>query len=207
MTTTKKRVVVYIDGFNLYFGLIAKGWRRYLWLDMKKFAKSLLFPNQDLVHTKYFTSRISKPISKQRRQAIFLDALGTLSDFSVYFGRYQADVRTCENCGFNSIVSNEKKTDVNIATELLVDAFQDRFDTAIIVSADADLTGPVVAIRKLFPKKPVIIAFPPERHSYELKNVATACYHIGEDKFRQSVFPEQITTSTGFILQRPEKWK
>lgn len=207
MENHPSRVIVYIDGFNFYFGIIAKGWRKYLWLDLHKFASSLLLPNQDLVRTKYFTSRISKPFSKQKRQSIFLDALSSLPQLSIFYGRYQADIRTCENCGFTSFVSSEKKTDVNIATELMVDAFQDNFDTAILVTADADLTGPVVAIRKLFPQKKVIIAFPPERHSYELKNVASGAYHIGEEKFSESLFPDEVVTKSGFVLKRPDKWR
>lgn len=207
MAQTKTRVIVYIDGFNLYFGLISKGWRKYLWLNLQTFAESLLLPDQSLVHTKYFTSRISKPISKQRRQSVFLDALSTLSEFSIYYGRYQAEIRTCENCGFNTLISSEKKTDVNIATELMVDAFQDRFDTAIIVTADADLTGPIVAIRSLFRQKKVLIAFPPERHSFELRKVASGVYHIAEEKFRRNLFPHEVVTRSGFRLRKPEKWK
>jgi len=77
--------IVYIDGFNLYFGLTEKGWRKYLWLDLKKFANWLLLPDQTLVHTKYFTSRITKPVSKQRRQSIFIDALNTLWVHIIHF--------------------------------------------------------------------------------------------------------------------------
>ena len=44
-------------------------------------------------------------------------------------------------------------TDVNIAMELLVDAQQDKFDTALLVSADSDLTGPILKVRNLFPNK------------------------------------------------------
>lgn len=207
MATAQKRVIVYIDGFNLHFGLIQRGWQKYLWLDLKKFAAALLVSDQVLSHTKYFTSRISKPVSKQHLQSNFIDALNTLAEFSIYYGRYQAEVKTCENCGFNAIVSHEKKTDVNIATELLVDAFQNKFDTAILVTADADLTAPIVAIRRLFPKKSIIVAFPPKRHSYELRNVASGIYHIGEDKFRQNLLPEKVVTQSGFVLQRPDKWK
>lgn len=204
---SEKRVIVYIDGFNLYFGLLEKGWRKYLWLDLQKLASSLLIDNQSLVHTKYFTSRISNPTSKQRRQSLFLDALNTLTEFSIYYGRYQAEVKTCDNCGFTTLVSNEKKTDVNIATEMLVDAFQNRFDTAILVSADADLTAPIVSIRKLFPDKAVIIAFPPARHSYELKNKASGVYFISEEKLAQNLLPESIILKNGFELKRPEKWR
>ena len=28
------RVVAYVDGFNLYFGLRSKGWKKYYWLDL-----------------------------------------------------------------------------------------------------------------------------------------------------------------------------
>ncbi|MBI5215163.1 MAG: NYN domain-containing protein [Ignavibacteriae bacterium] len=207
MSLQQKKVIVYIDGFNLYFGLLQKGWKKYLWLDLQKLAVSLLKQGETLVHTKYFTSRISKPLSKQRRQSLFLDALNTLSELSIFYGRYQAELRTCENCGFTSFISNEKKTDVNIATELLVDAFQNSFDVAILITADADLTAPIVAIRKLFPTKSVLVAFPPERHSYELKQNASGVYHIGEEKLSNNLLPEKIITKSGFVIQRPDKWK
>ncbi len=50
-------------------------------------------------------------------------------------------------------VPNETMTDVNIAVELMQDAFHNNFDTAILVSADSDLVGPVVAVQKLLPQK------------------------------------------------------
>jgi len=59
-----ERVIVYIDGFNLYFGLKSKSWQRYYWLNLKKLAQALLTENQHLVLTKYFTSRVSKPPEK-----------------------------------------------------------------------------------------------------------------------------------------------
>ena len=54
-------------------------------------------------------------------------------------------------------------TDVNIAVQLLGDAQDKVFDTAIVISADSDLAGPVQAIRSRYPNKRAIIAFPPER--------------------------------------------
>ena len=40
----KKRTIVYIDGFNLYYGLLR--FTSYKWLDIVAFAKSLL-PNPE----------------------------------------------------------------------------------------------------------------------------------------------------------------
>jgi hypothetical protein len=57
----KERIFAYIDGFNLYFGLKSKSWKRYYWLDLQKTVQNLLKPNQVLDYTKYFTARITGP--------------------------------------------------------------------------------------------------------------------------------------------------
>lgn len=87
MASNPERVIVYVDGFNLYFGLRDKGWRKYYWLDIAKLARSLLTPNQILVRTNYFTSKITHPAGKRKRQQAFLSALETLPDLDIFFGR------------------------------------------------------------------------------------------------------------------------
>ncbi len=75
-----ERVVTYIDGFNLYFGLRSKGWRRYYWLDPQRLGANLLKGHQSLVATRYFTARIAANAcdpGKHRRQALFLEAIET----------------------------------------------------------------------------------------------------------------------------------
>ncbi len=86
-----QRVVVYIDGFNLYFGIRASGLGRYLWLDLCAFAHDLLQNGQQLVAVRYFTSRVSGPESKRKRQGAYLDALATLDAalLSIAYGNYQ----------------------------------------------------------------------------------------------------------------------
>ena len=72
-----QRVAVYIDGFNLYYGLRAKGWRRYFWLDVRRLSEKLLRPNQHLVEVHYFTaSVVPEPNNpgKFKRQKTFLEA-------------------------------------------------------------------------------------------------------------------------------------
>ena len=138
-----EKVIVYIDGFNLYFGLKSRGWARFLWLDLNKMAQSLLKSNQTLVRVKYFTSRIRLPHDKSARQNTFLEVLETLPNLDIFYGNYQINKRTCRNCGAIDHVKNEKMTDVNIATEMLTDAFLGKFDTALLISADGDLTTPV----------------------------------------------------------------
>jgi uncharacterized LabA/DUF88 family protein len=202
-----ERVIVYIDGFNLYFGLKSKGWKRYYWLNLKKLAENILKPIQTLVFTKYFTSRVSFPPDKVKRQGVFIEALETLDNFKVYFGHYLTNPRTCRKCGNIESIPNEKMTDVNIAVEMLTDAFEDKFDTAILVTADSDLIGPIKTILRLFPAKRVVVAFPPDRFSFALKEVASASFTIGRKKIAESVFPDEVTKKEGFILRKPKRWQ
>ncbi len=201
------RAIVYIDGFNLYYGLRANRWQRFYWLNLRQVALHLLKPGQALVETKYFTSLVTAPLDKNRRQAIFLEALGTLPDFSIYYGHYLADTVVCRQCGHTYTTHHEKMTDVNIATELLSDAFADRFDVALLVSADSDLVGPVQKVRQLFRQKRVIVVFPPARHSNALKNVANATLHLDRATLAQSVFPDQVAKPDGYVLHRPAEWR
>jgi hypothetical protein len=58
-----KRVIAYIDGFNLYFGLREKGWKGFYWLNLRQVALNLLKSYQKLVAVKYFTSVVTAPPS------------------------------------------------------------------------------------------------------------------------------------------------
>jgi uncharacterized LabA/DUF88 family protein len=201
-----QRVIAYVDGLNLYHGLRSKKWKRYYWLDIHRVAELMLKPGQSLVRTKYFTTVVKDPPEKKKRQTTFLDALGTLQDFDIYYGYYLSNDYTCWQCGHTREVYHEKMTDVNIATELLSDAFQDKFDTALLYSGDGDLVPPIRAVIQLFPKKRVVVAFPPNRVSKELKRVATAYTKVPRAVLAKSVFPDQVTKPDGFVLQCPKEW-
>jgi uncharacterized LabA/DUF88 family protein len=202
-----QRVIAYIDGFNLYFGLRAAGWKRFYWLDLQALVRNLLKAEQELVFTKYFTSRVSYPREKERRQSTFLEALETLNEFRIYYGHYQTNPQSCKKCGNRVMIPSEKMTDVNIAVEILSDAYQDMFDVALLVSADSDLTAPVLAIKDLFPNKRIVVAFPPQRHSAQLQRLAHGSLQIGRATLAKSAFPDKVQKADGFILEKPAEWK
>lgn len=213
------RVIIYIDGFNLYHGLRDAGWRSVYWLNISALGQNLLKPNQTLVFTKYFTSRITGPKpadspakqqrlrEKRQRQTDYLDALATLPDLRIYEGHYLAKEQCCRSCGAQWTAHEEKMTDVSIATEMLMDAFHDAFDTALLISADSDLTPPTRAIRQFFPTKRIIAAFPPRRSSVQLKQAANASFTIGRGKLKQSQMPNQVRTNSDFVVNRPYRWR
>jgi len=202
----EKRVIVYVDGFNLYFGLKSKGWRRYYWLNIQLLAQNLLKKSQKLILTKYFTAKVSSPPDKRKRQLTYLEALETIPDLNIYYGKYQLDPLICRKCGFKDKVPHEKMTDVNIAVEMFSDAFYDNFDIALIISADSDLTGLIQSIKRLFPKKLLVATFPPNRFSVELSRHVDRYFVIGRRTIAKSLLPLSVQKKDGYILKRPSNW-
>ena len=203
----QERVIAYIDGFNLYFGIKQNGWNDILWLDVNSLAARLLMPTQQLIETKYFTSRVRNNPGKEKRQTAYLEALQTHTGIKIFYGHYQSYVETCRRCGHSYPYSNEKMTDVNIATELLSDAFNDRYDAALLVTGDSDLVPPIRSVHLNFPAKRIVVGFPPNRFNINVKNVAKGSFMIGRKSLKDSQLPEQVVKPNGHILQRPGSWK
>lgn len=201
------RVAVYVDGFNLYFGLKATSGRRHLWLDLQALSRRLLRQGQTLEYVTYFTARVRDNGGSQQRQADYLDALASHTTLvTIADGRFQEKVRRCRNCGDSWTVFEEKETDVNIAVALVEQAVEDLFDTALLVSADSDLCPAIRAVKRLRPEKRVIAAFPPHRHSADIRAAVDGYFTIGIDKVRQSQLPTTVNTRAGIALRRPKYW-
>lgn len=98
-------------------------------------------------------------------------------------------------------------TDVNIATQLILDAYDDKFDTAIIMSGDSDLTTPIKMLRERFENKRFVVAFPPGRESFHLGEVATAHTYIRKNKLRKSLLPDTLKNRAGYEVKRPDAWR
>ena len=107
-----QRVSFYIDGFNLYYGLRSKGWRRYYWLDLCQLARNLLLPDQRLAAVRYFTSPVlPQPDNpgQRERQRTYLEALATLPHLSIHYGYFLAKDYTCPVCGAGRVNVSKRR--------------------------------------------------------------------------------------------------
>ena len=200
---------MYIDGFNLYYGLRSKGWRRYYWLDVRRLAENLLLPGQQLAMVRYFTAPVlPQPdgSGQGERQQTYLDALATLPELHIHYGYFLVKSHICPVCRASYSAYEEKMTDVNIAIELLGDARDDAFDTAIVISGDGDLSGLVSEVQQRYSNKRIVVAFPPNRVSKQLRQVAAASFTIGRRRFAASLLPERIQKPDGFVIGKPPQW-
>ena len=141
---------VYVDGFNLYYGCLKS--TPYKWLDLGALCQALLPPNK-IQRIRYFTAKISAQADPQGpvRQSTYLRALQTVPGLTVHLGHFLTSTvrmplakplpggpRTVE-----VIKTEEKGSDVNLATYLLADAFRADAGTFVVVSNDSDLMEPV----------------------------------------------------------------
>ena len=202
-----ERLIVYIDGFNLYHGMHDKFRRATLWIDFVALAQSLR-PRSHLVAVRYFTAPVLGGSGAASRQAYHQSAVASRHPtiFHVTQGRYQAKTVTCFNCDSSRTVHEEKETDVNIAVSLVSDAAGDAMDSALIVSADSDLAPAVRAAKQFRPHMFIGADFPPKRYSNELKHLMPASSQIGRDKIRQAMLPESFSVG-GNTYTRPAKWR
>lgn len=204
---TRERLIAYVDGFNLYHGIHDKWRRKYLWLDLEALVRSLR-PRSDLVGVRYFTAPVLNDPAAASRQSDYVAALTHHSQglISVTQGRYQTKSCWCSNCRTKHLKNEEKETDVNIAVSLVEDAVRDQMDAALLISADSDMVPAIKAAWSLKPDLFVAAAFPPKRHSAELKTLMPSSFHIGQSHIRKCQLPETIKDGSGTTWTRPAKW-
>lgn len=201
---------VYVDGFNLYYGAV-RG-TRYKWLDIAKLCQILL-PSDNIGSIKYFTAKVSalpgdpgQPI----RQQLYLRALGTIPNVSIVYGHFLTHSVPMPIAGSNPAKwvkvrkTEEKGSDVNLATYLLHDGFKGLYDTAVIISNDSDLREPVRVVRQVL-NLPVGIINPHETHSKELQQYATFVRRIRRSHLAASqLLPTLFDTQGKF--NKPAEW-
>jgi len=124
----------------------------------------------------------------------------------IVYGKFLSKQQTCFGCQKNWTKPEEKMTDVQLATQILCDAFEDNYDTAFVISGDSDLVPPIRAIRRMFPKKRVVVAFPPNRTSVALRKAAHEWVEIWTRTIQRAQLPDVVMKPDGVEVSRPLKW-
>ena len=205
------KVVVYVDSFNLYYGCLKHS--KFKWLDISQLC-GFLFPNDEILKIKYFTAQVKnratdKDLDKPNRQQIYLRALRTLPHVEIIEGTFlthKVTMKLADKDGYADVIKSEEKgTDVNIATHLIHDAHNNLFEKAVVISNDSDLVLPIRIAKEVLNKHITIIS-PYERNSIQLKAVATDVKKIRKGVLGASQFNEKMCDPVGdFFI--PEKWK
>jgi uncharacterized LabA/DUF88 family protein len=194
-----KRTIVYIDGFNLYHAIDDLREPHLKWVDLWALSEKLLRGDQNLVAVKYFTAYATWRPASYRRHERYVAALEEHGVTPV-IGRFKRKTVKCHaKCRQTYITHEEKETDVNIGVHLIADALRDRFDRALVMSADTDLNSAVALARLEAPAKRIDLVAPPNR----MGRNSAALFEVTKGRVRSSLLPAQITRADGKVITRP----
>ena len=200
---------VYIDGYNFYYGCV-KG-TPYRWLDFSKLC-NILLPNDDVRRIKYFTALVeARPSDPEKpvRQRTYLRALETIPNLEIILGSFLSHEITMPRApagtGLVRVVKTEEKgSDVNLATHLLLDCFRDDYELAVVVSNDSDLVTPIQAVTKQF-GKPVGLLNPQQHVSVALLPHVLFVKKVRVNVLKSSQFPLVLADKHG-EFSKPPRW-
>jgi len=200
---------VYIDAFNLYYG--ALNGTAYKWLDLDALCKRLL-PSDTVKRIRYFTAPVgARPpdLKQPQRQQAYLRAIRTIPELSVHEGHFRSDPRWMPLAApphrtVEVIKTEEKGSDVNLATYMLLDGCKGDCQVAVVISNDSDLKEPIaVAQSELGMKVGVINPHPALKRSLDL--VPTFFKQLRRSAVAACQFPPTLQDSTGAI-RKPATW-
>ncbi len=208
------RTFVYVDGFNLYYRALRK--TPYRWLDIRSLAAQLLSSRNEILAIKYYTARVSgrQDRDQPRRQRIYLKALQTTPGLQIYYGHFLSKTkrRPLVNplAGRPSYVeihdTEEKGSDVNLASHLIHDGWKGDYDVAVVISKDTDLVEPIRIVTQEL-KKPVGVISPDKWLSKELRTVASFVRHTTRRRLAVAQFPNPLhVDGENEPLSKPDRW-
>ena len=205
---------LYIDGFNLYNRAVKH--TPFKWLDLRKLAETL-FPDDEIQRICFFTALVrSRPNdpTQTERQASYLRALGTLPGMEIHYGEFRERLKdrplAKPRPGSPTYVrirdTEEKGSDVNLATRLLVGGFTGDYEQAVVVSNDSDLAAPIRYVNNDLGLR-VVVVNPDSKTSTHNDLVQSATYarRLWKSHLRKSQLPSTIADEHG-VIHKPTDW-
>lgn len=209
------RTFGYVDGFNLYHGMMDEHYvipgdpdrpslRKYLWLDLTKLIESFLMKHYVLERVHYFTAPVLGKPASASRQSDYWKALDSTPRLIRHNGIYipkRIDPFTGEQ------IYEEKKSDTLFALQAYDDANLEQPECMVFCTADTDQVPTIERIQRTHPEIEIRIIFPPSRGSDELRlMVPNSRFHrIRLRQLKSSQFADTVKTGL-FTVNKPDDW-
>ena len=208
------RTNIYIDGFNLYYRALKD--TPFRWLDLRKLAENL-FSQDHINKVCYFTARLDvRPANpgQAQRQLIYFRAIASLTGVEIHYGQFRSGTKRRPLAepvpGLPTHVlvrdSEEKGSDVNLATRLLVEGYSGEYEQAVVVSNDADFAGAMRYVRDDMGLR-VTLVNPDAKNASprDLARAATYQKRLWKSHLRRSQLPDSLVDAVGTIT-KPAGW-
>lgn len=196
-----RKVVAYVDGFNLYYAIanLKQPWLK--WIDLKRLVSTTLRQSEKLEAVHFFTAICTWDIGKLKRHENYIAAL-KCTGVRVHEGKFSRVYKECKNHDTPCKFKEEKFTDVAIAVKMLSDAFDNQFDRAILITADHDQIPSVEEISRRYPDKEITLAAPPGRRQQARELGETASNHMELERQRLAscLLPLDVYAPNGKVV-------
>ena len=171
-----ERVMIFIDGSNLYHSL--KTHMKRTDIDIGKFRKKLLDKRQ-LIRIYYYNAEVGRKEEPERfqDQQAFFNGVTAIPYCELRLGRLVYN-------NWPNSPPYEKGVDILLATDMLTHSFRDNFDVAILVAGDNDYVGALQAVKNNG-KNIEVALFGKERTSRQLRIVADNVITLNNRYFRR----------------------
>ena len=103
-------------------------------------------------------------------------------------------------------VYQEKQSDVSLASHIIMDAVDDRFDRVVLFTNDSDFVTPIRLVRERFQRE-VYVLSPDTAVNKQLKRIATAGWVLDRGLLFKCQLPEVIVDTDGREIRMPERWR
>ncbi len=234
MDKSSLKTSVYVDGFNLFYGSLKHS--KYKWLDLNHLSKLYFPNNNitAIKYFSAITKSRYYDLNKPQRQQMYFRALRTLENIQIILGSflenevkvYVPDKDKISNpqiagvClglthtklpldggnHFKILKTEEKGSDVNIGTHLIMDAYENNFDIAIVISNDSDLAEPMRIVNQM-PNKQVRLLNPYPKTNLKLQNAVNGDIKtIRQGPLKDSQFSKNLTDTNG-NFHIPKEWQ
>lgn len=215
----RRKLMAYVDGFNLYFGLL-KSRPDLRWLNVREMVRISL-PDDEVIGVKFFTASVDETAGQSSagcsvRQQTYWNALRS-AGVEIVEGRHEYREHACRvaHCSlprptwFRRRV--EKMTDVNLALHLVEDTRVMQPGAIVVISGDSDLLPALRRVRDLAPKalKQVLIPASAEsmrdRRLNEISQLGWLARRLDERTLASAQFPPTVSWQ-GMVLSKPNPW-
>ena len=199
------RIIMYVDGFNLYHAIDDLSNESLKWLDLYKLAQSFCYESQKIITVKYYSAFARWNQDTYYKHEVYVNALRA-KNVECNMSSFKKKPRHCKNCNSHWFTHEEKETDVKIGVDMVADAYNNLYDGAILISADTDFIPAIKAVRKA--NKSVMIALPPKRNKYAtgLKTNANKIVNITKERISKCRLENQVLFN-GRIIKCPDDYK
>lgn len=198
-----RRVIVYIDGFNLYHSIDDLNRPHLKWLDLRSMSESLLRKDEALKAVKYFSAFATWMPDRFARHRAYVDAILSRGVI-VHMAQFKEKPRKCFSCGARWIGHEEKETDVQVAVHMVADAMKGEVDRLIAITADTDLGPAIRMIATVVPECEVFVAAPPGRFS-RCRSLRPKL-ELTPGRLANCLLPQTVQVAQGKTVARPSQY-